>query len=131
VLRVDRRLDLAVLAVPRVQGRPVLASAEGDALSVLVRRPGGARALPARLRRRIVATLDTAGGATAARRPGLELAAAIGPGDSGAPVLTRGGAVAGVVFARSTRRPGTAYAVSGAALTALLGAPARPEARRG
>src|SRR5690606_1641283 len=43
-------------------------------------------------------------------RPGLELAAVIAPGDSGGPVVLSGDVV-GVLWARSTRTPGVAYAI--------------------
>jgi S1-C subfamily serine protease len=54
-------------------------------------------------------------------RPGLEVAARIDPGDSGAPVLDRRGRVLGVVYARSSDREGTAWAVDAAAVRGVLG----------
>ncbi|HEX2105381.1 MAG TPA: hypothetical protein VHF51_17140, partial [Solirubrobacteraceae bacterium] len=62
---------------------------------------------------------DPLGGPPAAR-PALELAARVAPGDSGAPVLDRRGRLAGVLFARSDRRPATAYAVAAAAVRPVL-----------
>jgi Trypsin-like peptidase domain len=109
VALVDRALDLAVLAVPGVGGaapRP-----GGDVARVIV--PGGAR--PARLVRRISARVD------GVRRPALELRADVAAGDSGAPVVSSAGRLAGVVFARSRGRPGVAYAIDAAALAPLLG----------
>ena len=53
-------------------------------------------------------------------RPGLELAAAIDPGDSGAPVLDGRGRLLGVLYARSRDRAGTAWAVDAAAARSLL-----------
>ena len=70
---------------------------------------------PAGVVRRIRASVD--GGP---RRPALELRAAVAVGDSGAPVVTSGGRVAGVVFARSRTRADVAYAVDGSAVAALL-----------
>jgi S1-C subfamily serine protease len=47
------------------------------------------------------------------------LAATVSAGDSGAPVLNRDGALVGIVYARSTRRDGTAYAVRAGELSGL------------
>jgi len=122
VQSVDQADDLAVLSVPGQRApRTRLGSASGD-MVVLVVRGGRVKALPARLRRSIVARIRTPDGRRVVRRRALELAADIAPGDSGAPVVTGDGRVAGVVFAQSTRRAGVAYAVS--ALAARLPRPA-------
>ena len=104
---IERRreaLDLALLRVPGASGPPVRYGRAGRDLRVLT--PGGAR--PATLNRRVVAHLVDAPGRP--RRPSLDLAARIAPGDSGAPVVDRDGRVVGVIYARSTRRD-AAYAV--------------------
>jgi len=116
VLRVDRRTDLAVLAVPGLRSGPLRLAEGGRAARVLV--PGAGRA--AVVRREIVARVHAAG-APVAERPALELAADVAVGDSGAPVVARDGRVLGVVFARSRVRPGTAYAVDADAVRALVG----------
>jgi hypothetical protein len=64
--------------------------------------------------------MQTPGGAATGPRPALELAARVSVGDSGAAVIAHTGEVVGVVFARSQRRAGTAYAVGATALRALL-----------
>lgn len=61
-----------------------------------------------------------AGAQRAVARPSLELSARVAPGDSGAPVITDAGALAGVVFAASRKRANTAYAVDASAVTHLL-----------
>ena len=61
------------------------------------------------MRRRINARLVDQPGKP--RRPSFELAATIASGDSGAPVVDADGEIVGVVYARSTRRGGTAYAM--------------------
>jgi hypothetical protein len=101
VVRVDRRLDLAILAVPGVRGGVTWGVAHaGERVTVqALRRP-----LSARVRRVITANVD------GNVRPALELAANLLPGDSGAPVLADG-RVLGVVFASG--REGIAYAVIG------------------
>jgi hypothetical protein len=109
VVRADPRLDLAVLHVPGVRGEAPLA-ATADPARVLT--PQGER--PAQLVRRITARVDGAN-----PRPALELRAHVGIGDSGAPVVTSTGRVAGVVFARSRAREGTAYAVDAGVLETL------------
>jgi S1-C subfamily serine protease len=111
VLRIDRRNDLALLAVGR-RPRPTSLTAGGPWL--VVRRDGRIEAMPARVRRRIAANVD---GAT---RPALEVAADVVAGDSGAPLLASDGRLLGVVFASSERRAATAYAVDGRVLESLL-----------
>jgi S1-C subfamily serine protease len=107
VVRADRRLDLAVLHVDGLDGpEPRPADAAGAV------RVGDE---PARVVRRIGARVDGA-----ASRPALELRGDISPGDSGAPVVTPSGGVAGIVFARSRTRDDTAYAVDARALSGLL-----------
>jgi hypothetical protein len=96
VLRVDRGLDLALLSVPGVRGERVRFGSGDTSL--------GGR--PAPVVRRIRASVD--GGPP---RPALEIRADVAVGDSGAPLVTDGGRVAGVVFARSREREGVAYAV--------------------
>jgi S1-C subfamily serine protease len=115
VLQVDRRLDVAVLAI-RGDGSGVRsgAAAAGDRVTVHVLRSGRERSLPAIVRRTITARVS---GAT---RPALELAAAVMPGDSGAPVVDDGGRLVGVVFAEASDRDALAYALDARALGAML-----------
>jgi S1-C subfamily serine protease len=108
VVRADRRLDLAVLAVPGLR----TPRAVGRGARVEVLRAGRPRALPARVEQHVTATLGHA------VRPALEVSAAVEPGDSGAPVTDGAGRVVGVVFARSGA--GTAWAVDAVALRRLL-----------
>jgi Trypsin-like peptidase domain len=106
VVRLDRRLDLALLDVPGIAGdAPRLGG--GDDTRVFGR--------PAPVLRHITARVD--GGP---RRLALVLRADVAAGDSGAPLVTAGGRVAGVVFARSRTRAGTAYAVDASAVADLL-----------
>jgi S1-C subfamily serine protease len=106
VVRADPRLDLAVLAVPGLRA-PRMA---GSGVAVL--RDGRPRALPARVERRVTATLGRA------VRPAVELSASVQPGDSGAPVTDASGRLVGVVFARAGS--GTAWAVDAAAVARVL-----------
>jgi S1-C subfamily serine protease len=115
VVRVDRRLDVAVLAVGADGARARAGSVRaGDRVTVRVLRGGAVRSLPATVRRTISARMGRA------VRPALELAAAVMPGDSGAPVLDGRGRVAGVVFAQAADRDGVAYALDARALGSLL-----------
>jgi putative serine protease PepD len=112
VLRVDRRLDLAVLAVRGVRGPMARAGAvrSGEAVTVRVIRSGETRSLPARVRRTLTARVRGSGGRVRVR-PALELAAAVMPGDSGAPVLDRRHRVVGMIFAQASDRDAVAYAL--------------------
>lgn len=119
IATVDQRDDLAVLAVPGLRApRTTLGSGHGDVM-VLVVRNDRVRALPARIRRRIVARIRTPDGRRVVRRRALVLRADVQQGDSGAPVLTADGRVAGVVFAQSDLQDDTAYAVDARALAGL------------
>jgi S1-C subfamily serine protease len=116
VVRVDRGDDLAVLALRGLRA-PALRTASGAGAVRVLARSGDRRA---RVRRHIVATVRGDAAAPASRRPALDLAADVAPGDSGAPVVDARGRVVGVLFASSSGRARTAYAVDAAALGALL-----------
>jgi S1-C subfamily serine protease len=116
VVRVDRRDDLALLAVPGLRAAPVRrATARAPADARLLLRDG---ARPARIRRAITATVRI-DPAPAVQRPALELVAVVTGGDSGAAVTDARGRVVGVVFATSRAHAQTAYAVDASALAAL------------
>jgi S1-C subfamily serine protease len=125
VLHVDPRSDLALLSVPGLVADPpgIARAANGDHLRVIRLRRGGLSSLSVHVRRSIVAHVRAAGAARAVVRPALELSARIAPGDSGAAVVSDGGALAGVVFAASRNRSDTAYAVDASAVRQLLQRP--------
>jgi S1-C subfamily serine protease len=115
VLSVDRRLDVAVLSVPMPAHRPRVGAAHaGD--RVTVRALGGPVA--ATVRRTITARLRGIGGHVRVRRA-LELATAVTPGDSGAPVVDGRGRVVGVVFAQASDRAALAYALDARTLRSV------------
>jgi hypothetical protein len=131
VRRVDRRSDLALLTVPRLAmprltvpggAAPVIADSAsgGSPLRLLRVRDGRVSSLSVRVRRAIVAHVKTQDAARAVTRPALELAATVTPGDSGAPLVSPSGALAGVIFATSRARENTAYAVDASAVAKLL-----------
>jgi S1-C subfamily serine protease len=111
VLRVDRAADLALLATDA-------AGAAQAGRGVRVVTAGGAE--PVEVRRRIVARVRDSAGSQVYSRRALELAGDIAAGDSGAPVVDEDGELLGVVFARSRRHDGTAYAVDASAVDRLL-----------
>jgi S1-C subfamily serine protease len=121
VLRVDRRLDVAVLAVAG-DGAPAArlgSGRAGERVTVRVLRAGEARSLRATVRRPITARVRGLGGRVRVR-PALELAVSVMPGDSGAPVLDGQGHVVGVVFAQASGSAALAYALDARALRPLL-----------
>jgi len=130
VVRLDRQSDLALLAVRGLAtsgldfgGTPAIAAdsgRDGARLRLLRLRSGRGSALAVRVRRAIIAHVRAAGAHGTVTRPALELAGRVEPGDSGAPVVSRSGAVAGVVFAGSSRRSRTAYATDASAVARLL-----------
>jgi S1-C subfamily serine protease len=121
VLRVDRRLDVAVLAVRGVRAAAPRrrAARAGERATVRVIRAGAASSLRATVRRTITARVSDARGRPQVR-PALELAAAVMPGDSGAPVVDGDGRLVGIVFAQASDREAIAYALDARALGAIL-----------
>lgn len=107
IVRLDRRNDLALLRVPGVEGDAPRLGGGDDGTRVLGR--------PAPVIRHVTARVDRG-----APRRALIVRAAVAQGDSGAPLVTDSGRVAGVLFARSRKRASTAYAVDAAPLAALL-----------
>jgi S1-C subfamily serine protease len=120
VVRLDRRLDLALLAVPGLRAPAIRLGEGGSRARIVVLRADRARAVDARVRRRVTVAFRDQPGDPPRSRPGLELAAVIDPGDSGAPVLDGRGRLLGVLYARSRNRAGTAWAVAAAAARGLL-----------
>jgi S1-C subfamily serine protease len=119
VLRIDTRLDLALLDVPGLRA-PVFGSERlEDGLYgwVLVLRGDQRPLLHAKLLRRITANVRDAPGAAAQVRPALELRTTVQQGDSGAPVLDLNGRVVGMVFAQASDRNDRAYALDASAIT--------------
>jgi S1-C subfamily serine protease len=119
-LVVDRRRDVAVLAVPRLQ-EPAIRLAErarpGDAWLVRLADDAGAQRTPRReispvaVRRRFVARVHELDG-TRYERAALELQSSLAPGDSGSPVLDARGRLIGIMFAASREHRNTSYGVT-------------------
>jgi S1-C subfamily serine protease len=121
VLRVDRGLDLALLAVPGLRAPAARLRMTGSGrIGVAVVRDGRPRSLPGSVRRRVVVRWRDQPGDPARPRPGLELAATVQPGDSGAPVLDGDGRVLGIVYARARDSERTAWAVAASGVRAFL-----------
>jgi S1-C subfamily serine protease len=123
----DSRTDLALLAVPRLGGAALRTAAAkgGDSVRLWLLRGGGVATVGAIVRRAVDAHVSAPNASRPLRRPALELDARVRAGDSGAPVVTRAGELAGVVFARSRDAADTAYAVDARAVERLLAATLR------
>lgn len=112
----DPRRDLAVLSVP---GLPAPASRQGAALkpsggAVVAGFPlnGPYRLDPARVRDVITAAGADIYGSPGAVREVYSLYARVQPGNSGGPLLSPGGEVVGIVFAKSLDDDNTGYALT-------------------
>jgi S1-C subfamily serine protease len=116
VIVFDPKRDLAVLSVPGLPARPSMQGAN-------LKRSGGAVVAgfplngPYRLDTARVRDVLTATGADIYGSPGVvrqvySLYARVQPGNSGGPLLSPGGAVVGIVFARSLDDDKTGYALT-------------------
>lgn len=118
VVAFDPARDLAILAVPRLQAPALHRSgplSPGDSAVVAgFPRGGPYRTEPARIR----GTVDAAGTDIYDQRPVqreiYSIYSAVYPGNSGGPLLTPDGRVAGTVFARSSVSPDTGFVLTDA-----------------
>lgn len=123
----DPDRDLAVLAVPGLGQQPLAldspVAGENDAVFGHPLGQVPVEVSPATVIREVTATTTDIYGADLIRRQILVLAAALEPGDSGAPVVNQSGEVVGIAFAISRIRPTTAFAIPAATLAPLLAQP--------
>lgn len=119
-------LDLAVLAVPELDAAPLRRSGPLSARSnvVVAGFPlGGPYQLDAaRVRGTISATGADIYGGRGVTRQVYGLRGQVAPGNSGGPLLTSDGRVAGTIFARSTTDAATGYALTNAATNQMVAA---------
>jgi S1-C subfamily serine protease len=113
----DARRDLAVLAVPGLRAKPLpLAKTDlpraADALVAGFPRNGAFQAGAARVRSVITAVGEDIYGGPGVTREVYSLYADVEPGNSGGPLLTTRGEIAGIVFARSLDDARTGYALT-------------------
>jgi S1-C subfamily serine protease len=120
VLRIDRGLDLALLSVPGLRAPALRLGGDGKRTGLVVLRDGRPRSLAGAVRRHVLVRWSEQPGDPPSDRPGLELAATVDPGDSGAPVLDPDGRLIGVLYARADADDGTAWAVDASAVRRLL-----------
>jgi S1-C subfamily serine protease len=125
--------DVAVLRVARLGLAPVTrAKARAGDTGAVFGHPGGqaeVRAAPARISQEVTAHGEDIYGRETQRQVFI-LAANLQPGDSGGPLVDTQGRAVGVAFAIAPDKPGTAYALTGAELDAVVRAyNANPNAR--
>lgn len=114
--------DLAVIAVD-VDASPLpLEDLEPGSAGVVMGYPYGGpfRAVPAGVAASGPAGIDDIYGESSSQRSIYALEATVVPGNSGGPLLTESGAVAGVIFARDEVRPGVGYAMTLAELLPVI-----------
>lgn len=124
VVAFDPNLDLAILSVPHLGSRPLArAGAQPDQTPVVAAGypMGGPYSLsPARVRGTVLARGEDIYRAESVTREVYSIRAVLRPGNSGGPLLTAGGEVAGTVFAASMVDAETGYALTDKATDRLL-----------
>jgi len=121
----DPDLDIAVLHVPGLAGRPLrfaTADPERGAQGAVIGYPGGGSltVLAAAVSGDYAATGRDIYGEHRVTRDILELRAAVDPGDSGGPLVLADGTIGGIVFAESRTDPGVGYALSPTAVAVRI-----------
>jgi S1-C subfamily serine protease len=123
----DSGRDLAVLSVPGLSQQPLsIGPAVAGGTGAVFGHPQGqipVEISPARIVRKVSASISDIYGENPARRDLLVVATVLEPGDSGAALVNESGTVVGVAFAVSTLRPGTAFAVPSEDLAVALAQP--------
>lgn len=116
VVSYDPNLDLAVLAVPQLSAKPLTMATKAPVgeSTVVAGYPldGSYTAGAARIRGYVTASGHNIYGTSTVRRTVLSVRGTVLPGNSGGPLLTSSGQVAGTIFARSTAEPQTGYALA-------------------
>ena len=124
VVAFDPDLDLAVLHVPGLGAQPLVRAGalEPGAAVAVAGYPGGGpyTVTSGRVRGTLDANGDDIYGSTGVLREVYALRAVAEPGNSGGPLLTEAGEVAGTVFAVSLVDPDTTYALTTAQTDALV-----------
>lgn len=124
VVAFDPNLDLAILAVPRLQARPLELSpalARGDSAVVAgFPRGGPYRTEPGRVRGTLTAIGTDIHDQHPVQREIYSVYARVIPGNSGGPLLTSDGLVAGTVFARSATSDTTGFVITNAGSRSML-----------
>nr|NLI51175.1 MarP family serine protease [Propionibacterium sp.] len=128
VVTFDPALDLAVLAVPGLPAAPLARAGAQPPGTTLVAAgfplDGPYEATPMTVRGTLNAEGDDIYGRSGVTREIYALYGDVQPGNSGGPLLTVEGRVAGTVFAKSVADPTTGYALTDAASDAVLDAAA-------
>jgi S1-C subfamily serine protease len=121
VVGIDRTTDLAVIDVETgdIDPVPLRHGTRTTSGYLVVERDGAPVTAEFTLRRYVRITTDDIDGGERVRRNGFEVEAEIAPGDSGTALVTTEG-LAGVVFARSHRDDGRAWATAIDAARPLL-----------
>jgi S1-C subfamily serine protease len=122
VIAFDPDADLAVLDVDGLDA-PALAVGDvqlGDGTLIRWSVEDGVTSLQVEVTQRLAITIDDIYGSATATRSGFEFSADVVGGDSGGPIISLGGDVLGIVYARSRSRPGTAFATDGDQIAAVL-----------
>lgn len=124
VVAFDPDLDLAILSVPDLDAAPLARTGAlpGGADAVVAGFPldGPYQLNAARVRTALDATGSDIYGGAGVTRQVYAVYATVRPGNSGGPLLTADGKVAGTVFARSTMDSTTGYALTNAATKTLI-----------
>jgi len=119
----DPELDVAVIAVPGLQGRALAVVDAGlGARGVVDGYPFGGpfTSAPAEVRAISQENVADIYGDRTNSREVLTLAADVQPGNSGGPFITQDGSVGGLVFARNSEHANVGYATSTTQLSAVL-----------
>lgn len=123
LVAIDLRSDVAILRPSATDDSdaPAMADAAvGDPVTVIVRRDGGPQRLEGSVSRTPTINFEEPTDHTYYRRGGLILTGVtIAKGDSGSPVVGRGGDIVGMMFAMSRER-GLGYAVDADEIAAMI-----------
>lgn len=124
VVAFDPDLDLAILDVPGLEAAPLRRAprleARQDAVVAGFPKGGPYTVRAARVRGTVKAAGDDIYGGKGVTREVYSVAGTVLPGNSGGPMLTTDGRVAGTVFARSMVDHSTGYVLTDAATDAML-----------